>query len=139
MKGLKNNVLSAFKARWTAAAAALACIVAAALYGVTSVGEFSAAAIVFSVFAAAVFLLYMFTGTAYTDVAGFVLTLVSLIFLITSKAFYISAVFVGIDYSGFDPVFTVMFVFMLLAVIAGFAAAVAPDGKNKKEADISAE
>lgn len=115
---------------WLGAGNVLIACICLICYGITPVGEFSAAPIVLFVSGVLFSLISIFLKFPYFDLIAFVLYTIAFFLFIESKAFYISAVFVGIDYKSFDVCFILNFIFGIMSVICSAAAAL-PFDKTK--------
>lgn len=122
---------------WLCAASAVLAVVCIILYGVMQVGEFGAGTVVLFAVGILFSLLSVFIKLPYADLAAFVCYTVAFFLFVESKAFYISAVFVGIDYKSFDACFLADFIIglvvILLAVAASLPLTKQNSDKNQKE------
>lgn len=117
---------------WLGVGAVLTAVVCLICYGVMEVGEFNAATVVMLALGILLSIISILIKLPYADLVAFIFYTIAFFLLIGSKAFYISAVFVGIDYKAFDACFLANFIIGLVNVLLSVAA-VLPLIKEKNQ------
>lgn len=117
---------------WLSVGAAITAVVCLICYGITEVGEFNAATVILLALGMLFSIISISIKLPYADLAAFVFYTVAFFLFLESKVFYISAVFVGIDYKGFDASFIFNVIFGLINIILSVASSL-PLAKEKNK------